>query len=124
MEEFIGKPRCVRNTTSNLKSHIQSDQFQKREHAFANGKRVAVKWSRSASYQEMKDALPRPNVNHDNNYFAFMRSIFFTSIEKICPDEVQDFKLANNETFLKGWREGVIEIWHYRNKNDEDSRLP
>jgi hypothetical protein len=123
MEEFTGKPRCVKNTTSTLKSHIKIDQFEKREHAFANGKRVAAKWARCASYQEMKDALPRPNFNHDRNYFAFMRSIFFRSIEKICPDETLEFKLANNETFLKGWREGVIEIWNYRSKNDEDFRL-
>lgn len=123
MQEFNDKHKCNKNTTNLEKFHIHIEQLKGKEHAFANGKMAAKKWATRASYQEMKDALPRPNVNHDNNYFTFMRSIFFRSIEKICPDEAKNFKLVNNEAFLNGWREGVIAIWHYRNENVEDSRL-
>ena len=124
MEELNDKIRYEANTKGMVKKHHHQDQIRGREHAFNNGKRTAQKWVRSASYQEMKDTLPRPNINHDTNYFAFMRNIFFSSIEKICPDEARDFKRVNNEAFLKGWREGVIAIWHYRNRNDEDFRWP
>lgn len=123
MKEFDDTHKYNTNTTGQEKCHIQIEQLKGKEHAFANGKMAANKWATSASYQEMKDALPRPNVNHDYNYFTFMRSIFFRSIEKICPDEAQNFKLVNNEAFLNGWREGVIAIWHYQNGDVEDSRL-
>ncbi len=124
MEELNNKFRYEAGTTGRVPKNIYKGHIKGGEHAYANGKKAAEKWVRSASYQEMKDALPRPNVNHDTNYFAFMRSIFFSSIEKICPDEARGFERVNNEAFLKGWREGVIAIWHYRNRNDEDFQLP
>ena len=124
MEELNDKFRYDLSTADRVSKNFHKNRITGREHAFANGKRVAEKWVRSASYQELKDALPRPNLIHDLNYFAFMRSIFFSSIEKICPDEAKGFKRVNNEAFLKGWREGVIAIWQYRNRNEDESRLP
>jgi hypothetical protein len=114
MEKLNDKYRVEGSTTGRGQKNIHKDSIKERERAIANGKIAAEKWVRSASYQEMKDVLPRPNITHDTNYFAFMRSIFFRSIEKICPDEARGFKRINNEAFLKGWREGVIAIWHYR----------
>ena len=114
MEELNDKYRVEGYAARGPQKNIHNDSIEGREHAFTIGKRAAEKWVRSASYQEMKDVLPRPNTTHDTNYFTFMRSIFFSSIEKICPDEARGFKRINNEAFLKGWREGVIAIWHYR----------
>jgi hypothetical protein len=99
---------------------LHKAQFGGRKQAFLDGKRTAAKWAKSASDQEMKDALRRPNIKYDTNYFAFMRSIFFRSIEKTCPDEARDFKRINSDAFLNGWREGVIAIWQYRNRNNQD----
>jgi hypothetical protein len=37
------------------------------EEAYLAGQEVAKRWIKSASNQEMKDALRRPNSNHDIN---------------------------------------------------------
>ena len=124
MEDLNHEFKNKEKTTGRVTHNFDQGRIEGSEHAFANGKRAAEKWVRSASYQELKDALPRPNDTHDTNYFAFMRTIFFRSIEKICPDEARDFKRVNNDAFLNGWREGVIAIWKYRNKHEDESRWP
>jgi hypothetical protein len=86
------------------------ENLEKEKDAFSSGKAVARTWMESASRQEIKDVLRRPNARHDTNYFAFMRNVYFRSIEKRCPDEALRFKRTDIDSFLHGWREGVINL--------------
>mgnify|MGYP000022366154 CR=1 FL=1 len=93
------------------KSEMQDRQSEGIEEAYQTGKRIAERWVRKASYQELKDAVRRPNAKHDANYFSLMYSIYFTSLEKICPKESKRFKWVHNDAFVNGWREEVNKIW-------------
>lgn len=93
------------------KSEMLDRQSEGIEEAYRTGKRIAEKWVRKASYQELKDAIRRPNAKHDANYSSLMHSIYFTSLEKICPEESKRFKWVHNDAFVSGWREEVNNIW-------------
>ena len=111
MRELIDKLKSERKTIekSNLRTHSR-EAFGKAR-AYKTGKKAAKKWIQRATYQEIKDVLYRPNDQHDANYFAFMRNIFFASMEKACPSVTDEFKWLHNDEFMQGWREGVITIW-------------
>jgi len=89
-----------------------SRELNKKKYAYNCGRKIARKWIKHASYQEIKDALPRPSLHHDTNYFALMRNIYFMSIEKIYPNETKSFKWFHNVDFMTGWREEVILLWN------------
>ena len=40
-----------------------------------------------------------------------MRTVYFFSLEKICPEESGRYKWVYNGEFLNGWREEVSNIW-------------
>ena len=111
MRKVINKLRAEKTIAEMKKSEMQERQLEEIEDAYRTGTRIAAKWIRGASYQEIKDVIKRPNANHDANYFSLMRSIYFTSLEKICPEESKRFKWVYNEAFLNGWREEVNNIW-------------
>jgi len=48
-------------------SEMQERQSEETEDAYRTGIRIAAKWIRGASYQEIKDVIKRPNANHDAN---------------------------------------------------------
>ncbi|BBO67684.1 hypothetical protein DSCA_16140 [Desulfosarcina alkanivorans] len=114
MIKLIDKYRIEKMMIENEEKEKNGSESELKKNAFHSGKAVAKKWINSASPQEIKDVLRRPNARHDTNYFAFMRNVFFTFIEKRCPGEAQRFKRADNDSFLHGWREGVINIWNTR----------
>jgi hypothetical protein len=87
-------------------------ELKAKEYAYNAGRKIAKKWIKCASSQEILDVLPRPNSHHDTNYFALMRNIYFSSIEKKYPDETNNFRWFNNVDFMKGWREEVILLWN------------
>ena len=75
------------------------------------GQRVAKTWIKSASYQEIKDAICIGDAHRDAIRFGSMRNTFFQSIDRICPEEAQQYKWIYNDAFMAGWREEVIIIW-------------
>lgn len=79
--------------------------------AYENGKKIAQKWIKIASPQEIEDTLKRGTPHQDTNYFACMRNTFFNALEKRYPSETRDFRWFNTMDFLNGWREGVISIY-------------
>lgn len=111
MRELIDKLKSERKTIEKSNLQTQNREVLGKARAFKTGKQTAKKWIQRATYQEIKDVLYRPNARHDANYFAFMRNIFFTSMEKRCPNVTEEFKWFHNDEFMQGWREGVITIW-------------
>ena len=111
MKKVIEKFRAEKAAIELIRSETDERQSEDMEEAYLSGKRIAGKWIRKASYQELKDAVKRPNAKHDANYFSLMRSIYFTSLEKICPEESTRFKWVHNDAFVTGWREEVNNIW-------------
>lgn len=111
MKKVIEKLKTEKAAMELKRSKMQARQSDGIEEAYRIGKRIADKWVRKASYQELKDAVKRPDAKHDANYFALMRSIYFTSLEKICPEESTRFKWVHNDAFVSGWREEVNNIW-------------
>ena len=115
------KPTIQKKTyDKDEKVHLRaiSIESKAKEYAYNAGKRIAQKCIKCASSQEILDALPRPNSHHDTNYFALIRNIYFSSIEKIFPDETNDFKFFHNVDFMKGWREEVILLWDTKQKKN------
>ncbi|WP_419659167.1 uncharacterized protein Dvar_80500 [Desulfosarcina variabilis str. Montpellier] len=88
-----------------------SRSARKKQLAYENGRKVAQKWIKIASPQEIEATLKRGSAHQDTNYFASMRNIFFNAIEKQYPDETRDVKIFNTMDFMNGWREGVISIY-------------
>ena len=92
--------------------NLISTTHRVKEDAYHTGKRIARKWIKNASSQEIIDVLPRIDTHYDTNYFALMRNNLFLSIEKIYPNETKRFKWFNNIDFMRGWRDEVILIWN------------
>ena len=111
MRKVIEKLKAEKTSIELKKSEMLDRQSESVNEAYKSGKRIAERWVRRASYQELKDAVKRPNAKHDANYFSLMRSIYFTSLEKICPEESNRFKWVHNDEFVNGWREEVNNIW-------------
>jgi hypothetical protein len=111
MKNVIEKFRAEKAAIELKRSEMHECQTANMEEAYQTGRRIAGKWVRQASDQEIKDAVKRPNAKHDANYFALMRSIYFTSLEKICPEASSRFKWVYNDAFVNGWREEVNNIW-------------
>ena len=111
MKNVVEKLKAEKEAIELKKSEMLDRQSEGIEEAYRTGKRIAGKWVRKASYQELKDAVRRPNAKHDANYSSLMHSIYFTSLEKICPEESKRFKWIHNDAFVSGWREEVNNIW-------------
>ena len=111
MKNVVEKLKAEKEAIELKKSEMLDRQSEGIEEAYRTGKRIAEKWVRKASYQELKDAVRRPNAKHDANYSSLMHSIYFTSLEKICPEESKRFKWVHNDAFVSGWREEVNNIW-------------
>lgn len=111
MRKVIEKLRTEKMRIELKESETQAHHSDEIEEAYRAGRQIAKKWISAASYQEVKDAIKRPNAKHDANYFSLMRSIYFTSLEKICPEASSRFKWAHNDAFVSGWREEVNTLW-------------
>ena len=111
MKKVVEKLRAEKAAIELQRSEMLDRQAEGFEEAYKAGKRIAERWVRKASFQELKDAVRRPNAKHDANYFSLMYSIYFTSLEKICPEESKPYKWVHNEAFVNGWREEVNNIW-------------
>ena len=111
MRKVIERFRAEKSIIELKRHEMQRRQSQGFEEAYQAGIRIAEKWVRKASYQEFKDAIRRPNEIHDANYFSLMSSIYFASLEKICPEEAKQFKWAHHDALVSGWREEVNNIW-------------
>lgn len=111
MKKVIERLRAEKAAIELKESEMQEHQSEGIEEAYRTGRQIAERWVRRASYQELKDAVKRPNAKHDANYFSLMYSIYFTSLEKICPEESKRFKWVHNDAFVNGWREEVNNIW-------------
>ena len=111
MKNVVEKLKAEKEAIELKKSEMLDRQSEGIEEAYRTGKRIAEKWVRNASYQELKDAVRRPNSKHDANYSSLMHSIYFTSLEKICPEESKRFKWVHNDAFVSGWRDEVNNIW-------------
>jgi hypothetical protein len=98
-------------SNGNKDAETDGAEANHREFAFNKGKAVARIWIKRASYQEIKDVMRRSNARYDANYFEFMRKIFFASLVNSCPAEAQRFQNFYNDSFMCGWREGVISLW-------------
>jgi hypothetical protein len=101
-----------KSKNNNDKVHLKAifRASKAKEVAYNTGRKIARKWIKCASYQEIMDVLPRINSHHDTNYFAIMRNFYFISIEKIYPNDTKRFKNFNTIDFMKGWREEVLLI--------------
>jgi hypothetical protein len=110
MKGSIIKKKSKKN---NDKVHMKaiSRALNAKKVAYNTGRKIARKWIKCASSQEIMDVLPRINSHHDINYFATMRNFYFISIEKKYPNDTKSFKNFNNIDFMKGWREEVLLIW-------------
>ena len=111
MRKVIERFRAEKSAIELKRPAMHERQSQGIDEAYRTGVQIAEKWVKKASYQEFKDAIKRPNEIHDANYFSLMSSIYFTSLEKICPEEAKRFKWAHNDAFVSGWREEVNNIW-------------
>lgn len=111
MKKVVEKLKAEKAAIELKESEMADRQSAGIEEAYKTGKQIAVRWIRKASYQEFKDAIKRSNPRHDANYFSLMYSIYFTSLEKLCPEESKRFKWVHNDAFVKGWREEVNNIW-------------
>ena len=111
MRKVIEKLRAEKKNIELKKFEMQEIQSKELEEAYRTGKRIAPEWIRKASYQEINDVVKRLNDKDDEDYFSLMRSIYFTSLEKICPEESKRFKWVHNDAFVNGWREEVSNIW-------------
>lgn len=110
------KKEANKNNSGKVHLKMTLRESKAKKNAHHAGRRIAKKWMKSASHQEIMDALPRLNPHHDTNYFALMRNIFFISIEKAYPDETKRFRWFNNVDFMSGWREEVILLWDTNHK--------
>jgi hypothetical protein len=111
MKKVVEKLKAEKAEIDLKRSEMLDRQSDSIKEAYRTGKQIAERWVRKASYQELKDAVKRPNAKHDANYFALMYSIYFTSLEKICPVESKRYKWVHNDAFVNGWREEVNNIW-------------
>ena len=108
MKQLIEK---LRSEKGSIEMKMTDHQSESNIDAFRTGKRIAKIWINAASYQEIKDVIKRPNPKYDANYFSLMRNVYFTSLERICPEEALRYKWTNNDSFVHGWREEVNRIW-------------
>lgn len=111
MRKVIERLRAEKSELELKKYEMEERESEGIKEAYQAGMQIAEKWVSKASYQEFKDAIKRPNEIHDANYLSLMSSIYYTSLEKICPEEAERFKWAHNDAFVSGWREEVNNIW-------------
>ena len=111
MRNVIEKLRAEKVAIETRNAEFRERQSDKIEAAYQAGMRTAETWIREASLTEIQDAIKRPDAKNDARYFSLMRSVYFTSLEKICPEAASRFKWTYNDAFLNGWREAVNTIW-------------
>jgi hypothetical protein len=111
MRKLIERLRAEKKTIELKESEYLKYHSGGNKEAYCAGQQIARKWINVASYQEIKDAIKRPNSKHDTNYFSLMRSVYFASLEKIFPEESLKFKWNYSDAFVNGWREEVNKIW-------------
>jgi hypothetical protein len=87
-------------------------QADQREKAYNVGKTVAKNWIKHSSYEEIIGVLHHKDGKRDDDSFGSKIHIYFKSIEKVCPEEAQEFKWVYNDSFINGWRDGVSILWN------------
>ena len=69
MRQVIKKLRREKSTIEFRKKQFQDRQSEEIDEAYHTGMQIAEKWVREASYEEVKDAIKRPDAMHDANHF-------------------------------------------------------
>ena len=111
MRQLIKRLKSEKLAIEREKKEQHEIEAEGREQAFNAGKGVAKTWIKNSSYEEIIGVLQHRDAKRDDNSFGSKRHIYFTSIEKVCPEEAQTFKWLYNDSFMDGWREGVFIIW-------------
>lgn len=111
MRQLIERLKSEKVVIEKEKKEQYESEAEKREQAYHAGKVAARTWIKKSSYQEIKDVLHHQTAKRNANSFGSKSHIYFTSIEKVCPEEAQKFKWVYNNYFMNGWREGVFTIW-------------
>ncbi len=111
MRQLIERLKSEKLKIRKEKKERYESEAAGRERAYKSGKAVAKIWVENSSYNEIKDVLHHQDAKHAANSFGSKSHIYFASIEKICPEEAQKFKWVYNDSFMRGWREGVFIIW-------------
>ena len=121
MRELIERLKAEKKAINKEKAKRHHNEAEGREHAYVTGVKAAKTWIQNASYQEIKEVLRRGDGHKGAKRFALKRNIFFTWIEKACPDEAREHKWLYNDSFMNGWREGVSLTWESI-RNDVDGK--
>ncbi len=119
MSQLVERLKSEKTAMANEDARRHHREAEGRRLANSCGKGVAKKWIKSASYQEIKDAVGIGDAQRDANCIGLMRNTLFKSIDRICPEEAQQYKWIYNDAFMDGWREEVIIIWESM-KNEVD----
>ena len=108
MRQLVERLKSEKTAISHKVLGQHQNEAEGREQAYNAGKAVAKKWINNSSYIEIKDVW-RCN---ETNTFESKRNYFYKSIEKVCPLEIDKFKWFYYDSFMGGWRDGVIAIWN------------
>lgn len=120
MRQFIERLKSEKIAIAKEKKERYESEAEGREQAYNAGKAVAEYWIKNSSYEDIICALHHQDAKGDGNCFGSKRHIYFTSIETICPEEAQKFKWVYNDSFMNGWRDGVIIIWDSIRRDIDD----
>lgn len=123
MRQLIERLKSEKLAIEKEKKKRHERESEGREQAYSAGKAVAKNWIKNSSYQEIKDVLRHQAAKRDANSFGSKSHIYFTSIEKVCPEEAQKFKWVYNDSFMNGWREGVFIIWDSIRRDVDDESI-
>jgi hypothetical protein len=111
MRQLIERLKSEKIAIEKEKKERYESEAEGREQAYNAGKAVAKNWIKNSSYEEIIGVLHHQDAKRDYNGFGSKSHIYFTSIEKVCPEEAQKFKWLYNDSFMNGWRDGVTIIW-------------
>jgi hypothetical protein len=111
MRQLIERLKSEKIAIEKEKKERNESEAEGREQAYNTGKAVAKNWIKNSSYEEIIGVLHHQDAKHDDNCFGPKSHIFFSSIEKVCPEEAHKFKWVYNDSFMNGWRDSVLIIW-------------
>lgn len=123
MRQLIERLKSEKFAIEKEKKKRCESEAKGREQAYNAGKAVAKSWIKNSTYQEIKDVLHHQTTKRDANSFGSKTHIYFSSIEKVCPEEAQKFKWVYNDSFMNGWREGVFIIWNSIRRDVDDESI-
>ncbi|MGD9365173.1 MAG: hypothetical protein PVH87_05715 [Desulfobacteraceae bacterium] len=120
MRQLVERLKSEKIAIEKEKKERNESEAEGREQAYNAGKAVAKNWIKNSSYEEIIGVLHHQDAKRDDNCFGSKSHIYFTSIEKVCPEEAQKFKWLYNDSFMNGWRDGVFIIWDSIRRDVDD----